>query len=98
MMTLISHSEMQDTPVLPQTRPQSMYFNDLQVLRADQFSRDFGSMMADKEFRAQLKPEMIWQIETGLKQEDKEVRTHPFQQRGGTRFEDFRASPPLHFE
>ena len=50
-------------PVFPQTRPQNMSFNDLQVLRADQFSRDFGSMMVDKEFRAQLKPEMIWQIE-----------------------------------
>lgn len=45
-----------------------------QVLRAHQFSRDFGSMMSDPDSRAQLKPEMIWQIETGLEQDDKEVQ------------------------
>lgn len=50
-----------------------MSHRSLQVLRAHQFSRDFGSMMSDPDSRAQLKPEMIWQIETGLEQDDKEA-------------------------
>ena len=48
---------------------------EFQVLRADLFATSMASLLADEETASQLKPEMQWQIDAGLKQGKDKVRS-----------------------